>query len=264
MLRHERMTVAMALAEFSHHSSRGQRMARAGVWGHEQNYTAKTWKPPTPQPELFSLEEEPGGGLPAPLSEVAGRQEKVERHVVDDLGELAPLVQILDLPVPQSRLPSRLSKCPRSLALRVLLVLLFLSRRRRNSWWKCRLCCLLRASLCRSRSRSSAFDFRRVVVASGVFKVLSQDRVQQLRILLANAFLGGLWSRSSIFQSRLSSRSLTFSPGDGLGQGSASSAGAADEGFTGFFSHFSPWKKVRSACSKSGPGECGLLPGAFR
>ena len=41
MLRHERMTVAMALAEFSHHSSRRQRMARAGVWGHEQNYTAK-------------------------------------------------------------------------------------------------------------------------------------------------------------------------------------------------------------------------------
>ena len=61
MLRHERMTVAVALAEFSHHSSRGQRMARAGVWGHEQNYTAKVRKPPTPQPELFSLEEEPAG-----------------------------------------------------------------------------------------------------------------------------------------------------------------------------------------------------------
>ena len=66
-------------------------MARAGVWGHEQNYTAKVRKPPTPQPELFSLEEEPGGVLPAPLSEVAGRQGKVERHIVDDLGELAPV-----------------------------------------------------------------------------------------------------------------------------------------------------------------------------
>ena len=43
--------------------------------------------------------EEPGG-RPAPLSEVAGRQGKVERHVVEDLGEVAPLVQILDLPVP--------------------------------------------------------------------------------------------------------------------------------------------------------------------
>ena len=72
------------------------------MWGHEQNYTAKIGKPPTPQPELFSLEEEPGGGLPAPLFEVAGRQDKVVRHVVEDLGELAPLVQILDLSVPQT------------------------------------------------------------------------------------------------------------------------------------------------------------------
>ena len=102
MLRHERMTVAMALAEFSRYSSRGQRMARAGVWGHEQNYTAKIRKPPTPQPELFSLEEEPGGGLPAPLSEVAGRQDMAVRHVMDDLGSVCPFVQILDLLVPQT------------------------------------------------------------------------------------------------------------------------------------------------------------------
>ena len=72
-------------------------MARAGVWGHEQNYTAKIRKPPTPQPELFSLEEEPGGGL----SEVAGRQEKVERHFVEHLAEFALMVQILDALVPQ-------------------------------------------------------------------------------------------------------------------------------------------------------------------
>ena len=76
-------------------------MARAGEWGHEQNYTAKIRKPPTPQPELFSLEEEPGGGLPAPLSEVAGRQDKVVRHVMEDLGSVCPFVQILHLPVPQ-------------------------------------------------------------------------------------------------------------------------------------------------------------------
>ena len=37
------------------------------------------------------------------------------------------------------------------------------------------------------------------------------------------------------------------SSGVGLGQGSASSAGVADEDFTWGFSHFSPWKKVRSA-----------------
>ena len=106
MLRHERMTVAMALAEFSHHSSRGQRMARAGVWGHEQNHTAKVRKPPTPQPELFSLEEEPGGGLPAPLSEVAGRQD----YVTDALRMLdRPLAeQVIEVPtISCSPSPSR-------------------------------------------------------------------------------------------------------------------------------------------------------------
>ena len=34
-----------------------------------------------------------------------------------------------------------------------------------------------------------------------------------------------------------------ISAGGGLGQGSASSAGVADEDFLGCFSHFSPWKK---------------------
>ena len=53
--------VAMALAESTHHSSRGQKTARAGVWGHELNFTATIRDPPTPQPELFSLYEEPGG-----------------------------------------------------------------------------------------------------------------------------------------------------------------------------------------------------------
>ena len=84
-----------------------------------------------------------------------------------------------------------------------------------------------------------------MVVVSGVFKVFSQYRLEQWRILLKNAFLSGLWSRSSISQSRLK-KIVDTSPGGGLGQGSASSAGAADEDFT-VFSHFSPWKKVRSA-----------------
>ena len=47
-LRHERMTVAMALAESTHHSSRGQKNARAGVWEREMNYTATIRDPPTP------------------------------------------------------------------------------------------------------------------------------------------------------------------------------------------------------------------------
>ena len=40
---------------------------------------------------------------------------------------------------------------------------------------------------------------------------------------------------------------VDISPGDGLGQGLASSAGAADEDFTVVFRTFPPWKKVRTA-----------------
>ena len=39
--------------------------------------------------------------LPAPLSEVAGKQVMVERHFVEHLAEFAPIVQILDAPVAQ-------------------------------------------------------------------------------------------------------------------------------------------------------------------
>ena len=37
----------------------------------------------------------------APLPEVAGWQVRLERHVMEDLGSVCPIVQILDLPVPQ-------------------------------------------------------------------------------------------------------------------------------------------------------------------
>ena len=88
-LRHERMTVAMALAEVTHHTApRGQKTARARGKESDELYDAKglTTPPPT---------------RPAPLVEV-WPQGRVQRHVVEDLGELAPLVQILDLPVPQT------------------------------------------------------------------------------------------------------------------------------------------------------------------
>ena len=52
-------------------------------------------------PELFQLfEEEPGGKRPAPLPEVAGPQERVQRRTVEQLADLAPMVQILDALVP--------------------------------------------------------------------------------------------------------------------------------------------------------------------
>ena len=40
------------------------------------------------------------GGRPAPLSEVAGWQERVQRHCVEHLAEVCPVVQILDADVP--------------------------------------------------------------------------------------------------------------------------------------------------------------------
>ena len=93
-LRHERMTVAMALAESTHHSSRGQKTARAGVWGREMNYTATIRDPPTPQPELFSLYEEPGGVRPDWLSEVRPQDR-------DQIVDAVPGLPALGVPVPQ-------------------------------------------------------------------------------------------------------------------------------------------------------------------
>ena len=117
-LKHERQTVRMVLAETFHHSSaplppkfkeelvrrhvqqdalRGPKTARTTVATH---FTSNTKV--ARGPELFSLEEEPSGGRPAPLPEVAGRQVCLERHVMEDLGSVCPFVQILDLPVPQT------------------------------------------------------------------------------------------------------------------------------------------------------------------
>ena len=94
------MTVAMALAESTHHSSRGQKTARAGVWGREMNYTATIRDPPTLQPELFSLYEEPGGARPDRLSEVRP-QDRVLRRTVDQIVDAVPGLPALDVPVPQ-------------------------------------------------------------------------------------------------------------------------------------------------------------------
>ena len=114
-LRHERQSIAMALAELTHHTApRGPRMARAGEEESETKYTAKFRATPPPQPVLFSLyDEEPGGGRPEALVEPRP-QARVQRHTVEhitDLVRVAPMVQILDAPVPQTgdQLPDILS-----------------------------------------------------------------------------------------------------------------------------------------------------------
>ena len=48
-VRHERLSFATALAEFSHHTSRGQRMARAKDVKYEVNYEPRLQNPPPSQ-----------------------------------------------------------------------------------------------------------------------------------------------------------------------------------------------------------------------
>ena len=78
----------MALAEATHHSApRGQMTARARGEERDELHDAKGLMTPPPS-------------WPTPLVEVRP-QGRVLRHAVEGLGEFAPMVQILDAPVPQ-------------------------------------------------------------------------------------------------------------------------------------------------------------------
>ena len=90
--RHEQQSIAAALATSLHHSAlRGQKKARAGEWGSEMNYTAKTWRTPTLQPELVSLfDEESGGSRPPCLGEPREKQERVQPQIMEQLADVVP------------------------------------------------------------------------------------------------------------------------------------------------------------------------------
>ena len=180
---------ASALAAALHHSRdvgsvtydalRSQKTARAGEWGREQNYTAETRDPRTPQPELFSLfEEEPGGARPGSVTDPAP-QVRVERHVVGHRIETCPFVQILDASVTQGgnqlveafrhldlHIPEQVIEVPKILHAVVVAGAGFLWCRRRNSWWKCRNSC--RLPFCSSSRSLTLLD---------VLKVFSLDRI---------------------------------------------------------------------------------------
>ena len=99
--RHEQQSIAAALATFQHHSSRGQRKARAGEEESETKYTAKFRTTPPPQPELFQLfEEEPGGLRPTGLVEPRGPQERIQRHTAEQMIKSFVPVPMLDLDAP--------------------------------------------------------------------------------------------------------------------------------------------------------------------
>ena len=99
-LRHERLSVAMALAEFTPHNSRGQR-ARAGGVEHEVNYEPRLQNPPLPPAarvqHFFLDDDEPpvAGSRPDRLSAESVPQERVQRHTVEQM-----VVPVLVAPVP--------------------------------------------------------------------------------------------------------------------------------------------------------------------
>ena len=73
-------------------------MDRAGGWVRDVLH-GQVLGAPTPQSELFQLfEEEPGGSLPACLVAPRGPQEAVQRHTVEQLADIVPMVQVLDAP----------------------------------------------------------------------------------------------------------------------------------------------------------------------
>ena len=99
------LTVAMAPAEKVHHTSRGQKIARAREVHYAMGQTtpppkaaAAEFYPLTPDVEVGG--ELAAGRRPAPLVEVRP-QGRVQRHAVEHIVDLSPFVQILDVPVPQ-------------------------------------------------------------------------------------------------------------------------------------------------------------------
>ena len=95
-LRHERFSVAMALAAALHHSSDGVRGTYSGL---RAQTTARARPEPAELFELYSEDGRPGGLRPPPLSEVRP-QDGVMRHAERDLEHALPQLQVLDVPVP--------------------------------------------------------------------------------------------------------------------------------------------------------------------
>ena len=110
MLRHERMSVAMALAAATHHSAqRGEwRELHEAPRGQRTASAEATYEAPRSQTtsvagdtEFFSLfEEELGGTRPDRLSEVRP-QGRVQRHTVEQIVDTVLFAPSLDVPVPQ-------------------------------------------------------------------------------------------------------------------------------------------------------------------
>ena len=89
------------MATSLHHSSRGQKKARAGEGGGRVELHGRGLEDSCSQPVLFQLyEEEPGGRRPASLAEPPGPQEAGTATHMEQLADVAP-VPSLAVPEPQ-------------------------------------------------------------------------------------------------------------------------------------------------------------------
>ena len=97
----------MALAESTHHAAlRGQKTARAGEWvrGEAHGQVPEAPTPQEPGTRYHDLDDvsvpELGGSRPDRLFAVSGPQERVQRHTVEQMADSAPVLPMLDAPVP--------------------------------------------------------------------------------------------------------------------------------------------------------------------
>ena len=104
MLRHERMSVATALAEKLHHSACRSVPLMEELVEHEKHNALRGQKTASGRgTEFFDVfDEELGGGRPPPLPEVAVPQAQFLQRTVESIVDAVPLVPLLDDPVPQT------------------------------------------------------------------------------------------------------------------------------------------------------------------
>ena len=150
-LRHERLSVAMALAEYNHRSAlRGPTIARAsGEESEMYNATGQT----TPLPraastQYFSLDDDEDvlAAWPLALDEQRPRV-RVLRRTVEQVGDVVPLVPALADSAPQkvdqlvavvarydTPIADQVIEAPKVSCSPAVVVLFSVRRRRRNSW----------------------------------------------------------------------------------------------------------------------------------
>ena len=92
----------MALAESQHHSAQRQKTGRAGEWVREEVH-GEVPEAPTRYFHLDDYDSVPelGGSRPDRLAGVRP-QERVPRHIVEQIVDSAPVLPLLHAPVPQT------------------------------------------------------------------------------------------------------------------------------------------------------------------